>query len=252
MALCEVHWFSNVLQKHVGMNVLLPDTGTPPFATYYLLHGLTDDYTGWIRRSRIEVYARDMPLIIVMPDGFRGFYTDHPSGPAYGKYIAEELVEFIERNFPARRTRSARCIGGLSMGGYGAMRAAFAYPENYISANCHSGALLYGARNQIRNPSPLTPHEQREIFGPKPAGTSHDLFALAARAKRSGRLPKLLLDCGTEDHLLGDSRAVHEKLARLNIPHQYHEYPGDHDWNYWDAHIREALAFHAKALHLRG
>src|SRR3954469_4028402 len=93
MPLCDVHWFSNVLQKHVGMNVILPDGGKPPFATYYLLHGLSDDYTGWLRRTRIESYVRELPLIVVMPDGFRGFYTDNADGPAYAKYITEELVD---------------------------------------------------------------------------------------------------------------------------------------------------------------
>jgi len=250
MALCDVHWFSNALQKHVGAYVILPESGKPPFATYYLLHGLTDDYTGWVRRSRIESYVRDLPLIVVMPDGFRGFYTDNAEGPAYAKYAAEELVDFVERNFPAKRSRTGRCIGGLSMGGYGALRLAFAYPHRYASANSHSGALLYGARNGPRDPSPLTPAEQRQIFGPEPAGSSHDLLALAARAKESGSVPKLLLDCGTEDHLLNDSRAIHEGLQRMAIPHDYREHAGAHDWDYWDAHIRDAIAFHAKVLRL--
>jgi S-formylglutathione hydrolase FrmB len=248
MALCDVHWYSTVLQKHVGTHVILPDAGEPPFPTYYLLHGLSDDYTGWARRTRIESYVRDLPLIVVMPDGFRGFYTDNAEGPAYAAYIADELVAFVERNFPAKRSRAGRCIGGLSMGGYGALRLALAHPDRYASANSHSGALLYGARNVVRNPSPLTPTEQRHIFGASPAGSDHDLMALAKRAKASGTLPELLIDCGTEDHLLGDSRAVHEELKRLGIPHEYREFPGAHDWDYWDVHVREALAFHAKVL----
>lgn len=250
MALCDVHWFSNVLQKHVGTYVILPETGKPPFATYYLLHGLSDDYTGWVRRSRIESYVRDLPLIVVMPDGFRGFYTDNAEGPAYAKYVAEELVDFVERNFPAKRSRAARCIGGLSMGGYGALRLSLAYPHRYASANSHSGALLYGARSAVRDPSPLTALEQRQLFGATPVGSAHDLFALAARAKEAGKLPKLMLDCGTEDHLLGDSRAVRDGLKQLGISHDYAEHPGGHDWDYWDAHVREAIAFHAKVLRI--
>lgn len=250
MALCDVHWFSNTLQKHVGTNVILPDVGKPPFATYYLLHGLSDDYTGWMRRTRIESYVRDLPLIVVMPDGFRGFYTDNVEGPAYARYLAEELVDFVERNFPAKRSRAARCIGGLSMGGYGALRLALGYPHRYVSANSHSGALLYGARKGPRDPSPLTPTEQLHIFGEDSVGSAHDLLALAARAKGSEKLPRLMLDCGTEDHLLGDSRAIHEGLKRLGIAHEYAEHPGGHDWDYWDVHVRDALAFHAKVLRL--
>src|SRR3954465_7321155 len=83
MALCEVHWSSSVLAKKVGMYVILPEpaaAGPGPYATYYLLHGLSDDYTVWLRRSRIEWNVRDLPLIVVMPDGYRGFYTDNAEG----------------------------------------------------------------------------------------------------------------------------------------------------------------------------
>src|SRR5262249_12684007 len=117
MSLCEIHWFSKTLEKQVSTIVILPDTGKPPFATYYLLHGLSDDHTIWQRRTRIEWYVRELPMIVVMPDGYRGFYTDYDKGPAYAKYINEELIAFIERNFPAKPARTARCIGGLSMGG---------------------------------------------------------------------------------------------------------------------------------------
>ena len=163
--------------------------------------------------------------------------------------VGEELVAFVERNFPARRDQAGRCIGGLSMGGYGALRLALEHPERYVSANSHSGALLYGARDGVRDPSPLTPAEQRQIFGDTPAGSAHDLLALAARAKAAGgHLPKLLIDCGTEDHLLADSRAVRDELRRLGVPHEYAEHPGAHEWDYWETHLPDALAFHARAL----
>lgn len=121
MALCEIRWFSQVLEQHVGTMVILPDGGKPPFATYYLLHGRTDDFTTWLRNTRVEWYARTYPFMIVMPDGFLGYYTNNHNGPAYAKYIGEELVEMTERNFPAIPRASARFIGGQSMGGYGAV-----------------------------------------------------------------------------------------------------------------------------------
>jgi S-formylglutathione hydrolase FrmB len=99
--------------------------------------------------------------------------------------------------------------------------------------------------------SPLTPLEQRQIFGPEPIGTSHDLLAVAARAKESGgKLPKLQLDCGTEDHLIEDSRAVHQELLRLGIPHEYREHAGAHDWDYWERRVLDAITFHARVLRL--
>src|SRR5687767_4219903 len=100
---CAFHYSSKTIGKQVGANVIIPNAGEPPFATFYLLHGLSDDYTTWVRRTSIERYAEQYPMIIVMPDGYRGFYTNNDAGPAYATYIAEELVGTIERTFPAKR-----------------------------------------------------------------------------------------------------------------------------------------------------
>ena len=248
MSLLHVHWPSKLLKKTLGMHVILPDTGEPPFDTFYLLHGLSDDHMTWVRRTRIEWYVRELPLIVVMPDGFRGWYTDNEHGPAYGRYIGEELVEFVERSFPARRDRGARHIGGLSMGGYGAIRAALRYPDVFGSANSHSGAMIYGSmdwtgpdRHEDRR---AFAEEMLHVFGPRPEGSSHDLLTLARTTSVAGLVPRLLLDCGSEDFLLDANRQFHAELQRLRISHEYHEFPGGHDWDYWDRHVQEALQFH--------
>src|ERR1700723_1103367 len=105
MAFCPLQWFSDNLGKQTTTWVLLPDKLPGPFSTLYLLHGLSDDHTIWMRRTRIEVYAATVPMIIVMPDGGRSFFTDHADGPRWATHIAEELPAFIERTFPARQTR---------------------------------------------------------------------------------------------------------------------------------------------------
>ena len=161
------------------MQVLLPAVGRPPYATLYLLHGLSDDSTAWLRRSRIEVYVRDLPLIVVMPDGYRGFYTDHDDGPAFARHFGEELLEFVERNFPAKPVRGARAVGGLSMGGYGAVRVALRYPEQFISANSHSGAVMHGTTVQ-KDP------EFRRVFGKLQLFSSASSPHVRGHGRRSG------------------------------------------------------------------
>ncbi len=248
MALCEVLWQSKVLKKKLGMNVILPEVGDGPFDTLYLLHGLSDDYTVWARRTRIEWYVRETPLIVVMPDGGRGWYTDNERGPAWGRYMGEEVVGFVERNFPAKREREGRHIGGLAMGGYGALRLAMRYPDVFGSAHSHSGALFHGSADWTlpddREDRRAFADEIHQIFGTRPEGSSHDVLALARSAQVAGIVPRVWIDCGTEDFLIEPNRKFHQELDRLKIAHEYREYPGAHVWDYWDQHIREAIEFH--------
>jgi S-formylglutathione hydrolase FrmB len=249
MAFCELHWHSEVLRKQTTTWVLLPDRGTPPFAVFYLLHGLSDDHTFWVRQTRIEAFAAPWPMIIVMPDGGRGFYTNHAAGPQWATHIAEELPAMIERTFPANTTREGRCIGGLSMGGYGALRLALGYPDRYISANSHSGALLGPTLSR----NVVSMDEYHQMFGPAFEGSEHDLIVLARRAKAAGvTLPALRIDCGIEDHLLEANRQVHRGLLELGVEHEFADQnSGGHTWEYWNLHISEALAFHARLIGIR-
>jgi len=261
MPWAEIHWRSRLLGKQTVTQVLLPSGGKPPFATCYLLHGIFGDSTDWLRHSRLEWHVRDLPLIVVLPDGYRGFYTDNEAGPAYAQHFGEELPDFIERNFPARPARGARAVGGVSMGGYGALRVGLGYPDRFCSVNSHSGAVmrfhrdltLRDARREPvfrRHPAPFF-RELKRVFGPHPGRTCHDLLALVRRARRLHlRLPKILIDCGTDDPLLDANRTLDRDLTAAKVPHAYREFPGGHDWDYWDDHICDAFAFHARNLRL--
>ena len=246
MSSCQVQWFSEVLRKQVGMNAILPDSGEPPFPVYYLLHGLSDDHTIWHRRTRIEWYVRELPLIVVMPDGYRGFYTDHERGPNYATFMGEELPRFVERHFPASTDERGRCIGGLSMGGYGALRVGLGYPDRYASVNSHSGAVMIGS-GPIESDR-LAGWELEGIFGDDPSGSDHDLITLAERGNSRACLPEMRLDCGTDDFLIDSNREFHARLAAMRVAHEYEEFPGEHSWDYWDVHVREALSFHCRCL----
>ena len=246
MALIDLTYFSQVLVKQTSATVLYPESGIGPFPVFYLLHGLSDDHSMWLRNTRLEAYMGGIPMIVVMPDGHRRFYTRNHDGPDYAKHLAEELPARIEAMFHAKATGKARCIGGLSMGGYGAMRLALGYPGRYVSANSFSGAL-----NVAGNDRDKWVPEYHQVFGPSPLGTDHDLVALAKKAKRKNKLPKLMIDCGVDDHLIQENRDFHAALDELGIKHGYAEYPGAHTWDYWDLHIRDAIAFHCKALGIK-
>jgi putative tributyrin esterase len=247
MACATLHFHSPALAKACSMTVIVPEgsVGTPPFPVCYLLHGLSDDHTSWARRTSIERYVADLPLIVVMPDGGRGFYCDAVDGPAYERYLLDDVIGFVDRTFHTIPERQGRVVGGLSMGGYGAVKLALKYPQLFCSAVAHSAAL--DVRRRIERPE--VAEEMRRIFGPAPGGGPDDPYALAATMDRT-LLPALRLDCGLEDGLLEENRAFHHHLAQLGIPHEYAECPGAHTWEYWDCHIQEALTFHQRALGL--
>ncbi len=244
MSFCSIEWFANSIGKAVQTNVILPNSGHGPFPVFYLLHGMSDDYSIWQRRTRIEVYVANRPVIVVMPDGFRGRYTNNNQGPAYFDYMTKDLVDMVERTFPAKTTRAGRCVGGLSMGGYGALRLALGRPDMYASVNSHSGSVL-GASMKL---NPAKDADRIRTFGRDPRKTDHDLIELARRAKKAGRLPKILIDCGVDDSLIDQNRKYVAELKKMKIDHTYREFPGAHTWDYWDLHIREALDFHGKML----
>lgn len=250
VAICELHYFSPALQKQTACNVIIPEVPgfSGPYPVFYLLHGLSDDFTMWQRKTSIGRYVQMLPLIIVMPDGGRGFYCDAPEGFAYERAIVEDCVGFIDRTFNTRAERAGRCIGGLSMGGYGAIKLALQHPDLFASANGHSGAYGF-AHGEWREAEA----EFRRITGPNPMGGKDDVYALADQFKtrRDGlKAPALRIDCGTSDFLIEQNRNFHAHLQKIGMSHEYAEFPGTHDWSYWDKHIQSALRFHSKHLRI--
>jgi len=101
MALCSVNFRSSALKQYWQMNVILPDEHTHegPFPVYYLLHGGIGDHTQWVRSTNVEMYARELPLIIVMPNGGFSMFCDMVSGRAYERHLIEDVLGFVDRFF---------------------------------------------------------------------------------------------------------------------------------------------------------
>ncbi|MGQ9455281.1 MAG: alpha/beta hydrolase [Armatimonadota bacterium] len=241
MALCEVRLSAqNALQRMTSFMAILPEQMQGPFPVVYLLHGLSDDHSAWVRRTNIERYVADMPVIVIMPDGERGWYTDAVSIPtsSFETFIVRDLVTFVDSIFPTRAHRSGRAIAGLSMGGYGAFKLALKHPDMFCAAASFSGALYVARRFGV---SAKRDQELRLIFGDSvPAG--EDIPKLIENVDPAN-CPALWFHCGTEDPLIDDNRALHMLLEEKGIPHNYSERPGQHSWELWDTVIKEALEF---------
>jgi len=246
MAVCTMEFWGDALQKACSMNVILPDRVKTrrKMCVLYQLHGLSDNHSAWTRYTSIERYVRELNLVVVMPDGGRGFYCDAVEGPAYEKHIMKDVMGFVERFFPVRTDRKGRAIGGLSMGGYGSMKLALKYPGKFASVVSHSSAMTFG-HSEMRLERP----EFARILGGIGTGGKDDLYAIVDRLDPR-KAPAIRYDCGTDDGLIDGNRRFHRHLLKRKIKHQYREYPGEHNWDYWDAHVQEAIRFHAKHLAL--
>lgn len=252
-SLLHVQYHSRHLRKAMGMNIILPALPPPSadgrYPVLYLLHGLSDDYSAWTRYTSIERYAANLPLLLVLPDSGRGFYTDGKNAPRYESHIVDDVIGFIDKWFPTIPTREGRVVAGLSMGGYGSLKLALKFPHLFSAAASHSGCLRIG-EVLLRYPDePEITAERVAIFGTTPADGSEDIFANATDLVTGGQpRPALRIDCGVDDFLIEENRDFHRHLLDLQYNHEYQEHPGNHSWEYWDRHIPDSLAFLARCL----
>lgn len=250
MAFMDCHFFSDSLGVSASMYVIVPQVARNQIGmetadrggkhpTLYLLHGLSDDHTIWMRRTSIERYAAALGLAVVMPAVNRSFYTDMPNGHKYWEFVSEELPALARSFFPLSDRREDNFVAGLSMGGYGAMKLGLTHPDRFAAAASLSGvmdvkwAIEGHPGNEFRwllgNPDDL-------------AGSPADLFHLASQlATGSKPQPKLYQCCGTEDFLYDSNVRFRDHVKGAGLELTYEEEPGTHNWGYWDAKIQNVL-----------
>lgn len=252
MALIQCRFYSEVLMLSTSMTVILPEHTTTQIGmdnvtrgnlhpTLYLLHGLSDDDTIWLRRTSIERYVSSLGLAVVMPQVHQSFYTDMVHGNRFWTFLTEELPQVARSFFPLSDAREDNFVAGLSMGGYGAFKWALRKPEQFAAAASLSGALHMDNRLNATED-----HMQalfNNIYGDQPiAGTDNDLLTLLqTQGMQEGPKPKLFQACGTEDFLYQDNLVFRDACRNTSYELTYNEGPGDHAWGYWDTKIQEVL-----------
>jgi putative tributyrin esterase len=255
MALIHCDFFSEAIGLSSSMYVILPQAtqtqigmeGTSSrdkHPTLYLLHGLSDDHSIWLRRTSIERYVAPLGLAVVMPAVHRSFYTDMRHGYRYWAFISEELPALARSFFPLSDAREDNFVAGLSMGGYGAFKMALRKPDAFAACASLSGAL--DMTGSFDNPDENWRREMQGIFGSKEdfAGSDDDVMGLAEKVARSdGPKPKLHQCCGTEDFLYQGNVRFRDHAQKLGLDLTYEEGPGQHEWGYWDAMIQKVLAW---------
>ena len=246
MALLNCNYHSAVLGKACQMNIIIPQNPinptNKPYPVMYLLHGLSDDYSIWERRTSIERYAAAYDLVIVMPDGDRGFYTDAQEGFKYWTALSEELPQIVSSLLPVSTDREKTFAAGLSMGGYGALKLALRKPDKFAAAVGISSVA--DIRHWLSRHLP-TPEMQRIFLKDGAfADDENDLMYLADKAMKSPNPPRIMSICGTEDGLYEDNQNFRRHMEDINYPdYKYMEGPGAHSWDFWDKWIQTALKF---------
>ncbi|SNY60451.1 alpha/beta hydrolase [Paractinoplanes atraurantiacus] len=242
MALIRVDFASEALELDTSMTVVLPEEGVAPPPLLYLLHGLTDDDTAWTRFTSIERYATAHGLAVVMPQVHRSFYADEAYGMKFWTFLSDELPRLVHRFFKVTDQPRETYVAGLSMGGYGALKWALRQPERFAAAASLSGALDLAYLQENDDRPHIRALMSRVFAGRGTDGTDDDLFHLI-RGARAEELPRLMLRCGTEDHLAKLNERFVGACADAGVTLDSAFTPGDHDWAYWDREIQEVLSF---------
>jgi S-formylglutathione hydrolase FrmB len=251
MALIRCDFFSEALELSTSMTVLLPqpagaqigvdgppDDAPPPML--YLLHGLTDDATAWTRFTSIERYAAAKGFAVVMPQVHRSFYADEANGGKFWTFLSEELPQLVERFFRVSTRREDTFVAGLSMGGYGAFKWALRHPERFAAAASLSGAVDVAYIQKFD----LRPHMRAltsRVFADRALENGEDDLLHLIATRNPAALPRLMLRCGTEDHLVAQNERFVRACGKHGVALDADFGPGAHEWGYWDAQIQVVL-----------
>ena len=256
MALLHCNFMSRSLGRPVPIQVVLPtdkmagpqgQAPQGPFKTLYLLHGIFGDETDWVCGTRLQSWAQDRNLAVVMPAGENSFYVDNPrASRLYGTYIGKELVDFTRRTFPLSAKREDTFIGGLSMGGFGAIVNGLQNPETFGAVCALSSALILDSMMENKEYTDFLMTNKgyyESVFGDldQVRGSDMDYDALAEKVAKEPVKPRFYMACGTEDGLVGVNRAFRDHLQGLGFDVTYEEGPGVHDWYFWDKYILKAM-----------
>jgi S-formylglutathione hydrolase FrmB len=252
---------SKILGRGVPYCVLLPPSYDSEkarrYPVLYLLHGLGDDEQMLIRSGGFnlveDLWERHQisEFVIATPAGGASFYINSLDGRnRYEDFFLQEFVSKIERRYRAKPGRAFRALAGISMGGYGALHLAFQHPELFASVGAHSGALLERLPAVAGSDSRQTARSRifAGVFGAPLDPTfwrKNDPLTIARTANLAGL--HIYFDCGSQDDFGFESGAadLDKILVSRHVPHEFHLYPGGHNWVYFAEHLPALLKFHS-------
>lgn len=259
MAIINCEYFSQARCGYESFIAILPVDPPPkadgsrayaasPWPTLYLLHGFSGSRSAWLRGTDIEKWVAEHACAVVMPDGGNRFYIDNEeTGERYGAMVGQELVDVTRRMFSLSRAREDTAIGGLSMGGFGAILNGLRYADTFGAVIALSSALI---TDEVAGMTPegggnnIAPYGYyRNTFG-EPSrllGTAKDPKHLARERANDAERPRMFLACGSEDFLYPNNLDFHQHLTAIGYSHEWWVRPGVHDYVFWSMAMRAAM-----------
>jgi enterochelin esterase-like enzyme len=239
-------FYSVALGRSMPFEVYLPpgydSTSYARVPVLYMLHGLGGNQTDW-EADGLFTTATDLinsgdipPMIIVTPAGDSGYWIDQAKdGPRYGTYVAHDLVSLIDSQYRTLADGSYRAIGGMSMGGHGALQLALNNPGEFSVVGAHSVALR-------------TKAQAFDFFGDQRYFEAHDPVSLYPRNQVQARQMTIWIDIGRSDTWYAPATSFHQLLVSQHISHVWNTYDGGHDATYWHSHVADYLRFYGEAF----
>lgn len=261
MSLLQVNTYAMALSRITTFHVLLPNDLPPemkkdnphydrPVKTLYLLHGFSANHMDWMLGSQIQELSGKYNLAVVMPSGENSFYLNGKgTGRAYETYTAVELVNYCRNTFGLSDKKEDTFIGGLSMGGFGALHTALKYPETFGKVFALSSALIV---NEIKKMKPGSKNVMADYdyyfqtFGELDKldhSENNPEYVVEERLKKGDTIQPVYMACGTEDFLINENHEFRDFLIGHGVALTYKESTGVHDWKFWNEYLEPAIVW---------
>ncbi len=252
---------SRILGHAVRYCILLPPSYDQEkagrYPVLYFLHGLGDNEQMFLRAGGFTL-VEDLwehqqlgEFLIATPAADASFYVNSRDGKSrYEDFFLREFMPAIEKRYRTRTGRAFHGVAGISMGGYGALHLAFRHPQLFGSVSAHSAALMEKVPDLRSLPGGrglggVSGSPSDQAFWDR-----HNPLVIARTANVKGL--KIYFDCGSEDDygFNAGAEALDRLLRSRGIPHEFHLYPGGHNWTYFMEHLPASLRFHSRVFEL--
>ncbi len=259
---------SAILHRDVRYTIYLPadyQSSERSYPVVYLLHGYSDDNTGWLQFGEINRLADKAiaegtipPMIIVMPNGDSSFYINSYDGKEkYEDFFVKEFMPEIEKTYRIKADKRFRGVAGLSMGGYGTLIYTLKHPELF-AAGAALSAAVWDDSTIVSMPDKRWDGILGQLYGLGLKGKDRLSTAYNENSpmkivagKSSDELKKVRywIDCGDDDGLSKGNCLLHILLQEKGVPHEFRVRDGTHTWTYWRTGIIDALGFIGQSFH---